>query len=1188
MSEKDNFVGGRVMKQREKSKMNAGIRIQVLCTVIFMAVLWIGLPVFAGVDDPPALTQKPWSGWWWPYAGGGRKNLYGEDGALHKYDTIVGAPRVESAQQFEWHGEAYGRWHGPGIHQQYTGNGDAWAIASMTYPEPGSSTTFGDTTLTTGEMKGLLCAASSMYDYEILSVRENPVLFWNHLRQNIGNFRNPLLFDTYCEVPGEWGVRNSAIYDYRAVYVSSDEQNYPDRHHVTLTVTYPNSNVDPDFMGTSPVTLTYTFDADIDPITDLPYGNGKWTGESRGYGFNRPDFIWFASNPHPWNPQLDPTLVEVIAGIGSIEMVQPSDETTLAAGHPSVPDPITVSFSLRSGGSFARGLRNKDAFEVTIGEKRAGLLNFTEDNDTYYLEVEPPPQASDGLYDMTLKFGNTEVLIQRGIRYIFRGRADVPLILDRSGSMNSSNYMEPAKSAAQMFVDMMEIGDMINVVSFASTATTNYPLTLIDSEVIKNEAKAAIGTISAGGATSISAGIMEARDNLVNAGMADHNWAMVLLSDGYHNTGTAVATALASLPDKVMIHTVALGPNSDQNMLNDIANYTGGNYYMAPTADDLNDVYAHISGDISGEFIVDIDTYDIYQDEVQFYSVNIDSTFYETTFYISWEGESEIDFTLMEPGGRIIDPDLAEQDLNITYTAESHSRKYKVRDPAYGNWVFTIEGTDIEPGGETYTVLARGKTMLRLNDYFDRPDYMLNEPILIRATLFDRTGPRTMADVHVDVYFNMAPVGTGRYREVDGDRVEIFESPDVATRARGSLKLYDDGKHHDGEARDGVYGNVYLEADSPGTYTFRIKGQGVMPSGEWFQRAAAHATTVSTDPFQILDIAPASLTLIGPRGGDAIETMFSMALNPGSPSPEKIHISTTPLMAPDTFTEFEGHIMFTPGHLEIAPGTVKTIRCSVYVPEGIEPDVYTGNVILYCDSGTRTVPITVDVRNGSAPLASIGADRYSGAMPLTVNFTGTGTSSDSTIASYSWDFNAFDGIQTDSVMKDPTHIFNAVPCPTEMVEPYYTTTLTVTDARGYTDTDRVMTRLLPDFGIQLEMNKRYYSPGDRCWLKVKLRNYHETMHNVAMIVFLDFGYGYYWFYPGWTAYPNEFDYLLLNELPLGITECVLFDRIWPEEINFQWDLPVFYGLLMDETLSEILTEDWAVWNLGFGPAKKSP
>jgi PKD repeat protein len=91
-------------------------------------------------------------------------------------------------------------------------------------------------------------------------------------------------------------------------------------------------------------------------------------------------------------------------------------------------------------------------------------------------------------------------------------------------------------------------------------------------------------------------------------------------------------------------------------------------------------------------------------------------------------------------------------------------------------------------------------------------------------------------------------------------------------------------------------------------------------------------------------------------------------------------------------------------------------------------------------------PMPAEVYGGTlnlSPTATASANLLTGLAPLTVSFTGSGTDSDGSIASYAWNF----GDGTTSIQQNPSHTYNSAGT--------YTATLTVTDNGGATGTATV-------------------------------------------------------------------------------------------------------------------------------------
>ena len=69
---------------------------------------------------------------------------------------------------------------------------------------------------------------------------------------------------------------------------------------------------------------------------------------------------------------------------------------------------------------------------------------------------------------------------------------------------------------------------------------------------------------------------------------------VLFLSDGYGRFSPSVLDEYVS--DEIIIHTIGLGESVDEDTLILISDTTGGDYYHAPTSDDLEDIYIEIAG----------------------------------------------------------------------------------------------------------------------------------------------------------------------------------------------------------------------------------------------------------------------------------------------------------------------------------------------------------------------------------------------------------------------------------------------------------------------------------------------------------------------------------------------------------------------------------------------------------------
>jgi Ca-activated chloride channel family protein len=190
--------------------------------------------------------------------------------------------------------------------------------------------------------------------------------------------------------------------------------------------------------------------------------------------------------------------------------------------------------------------------------------------------------------------------------------ASVMLVTDHSGSMAATDVLPTRLAAAERAADTF-IARLPPRVLVGAVAFSDSPDAVQAPQADHSAAQAIIDGQTAGGATD-TGDALELALQLLHGSNAKHPpSAIVLLSDGAANAGIDVTTvAREAARDKIPIDTVALGtPNGtlpspdpftppvsvppDPQLMQEIAQLSGGHAFNAQTADQLSSIYKQLA-----------------------------------------------------------------------------------------------------------------------------------------------------------------------------------------------------------------------------------------------------------------------------------------------------------------------------------------------------------------------------------------------------------------------------------------------------------------------------------------------------------------------------------------------------------------------------------------------------------------
>lgn len=526
----------------------------------------------------------------------------------------------------------------------------------------------------------------------------------------------------------------------------------------------------------------------------------------------------------------------------TLNIVDPTTVEPAFVGSILNPAKFLVRLELTSPQNIKVESLNAQDFDVLVGSETADIILGAYVQSQFWLLVDAPGQDAAGDYDLTVSLGTATDTEFTAVRYITIVHDDM-LVIDRSGSMTTGDKIGAARNAAGLYVDATANGNMLGLVSFNGDlvepnedADLNYDLDTVDS-VVRGDIKDEIDALVADGWTSIGDGLYLALDRLETLGDPDHPCTMVLLSDGMENEARYWDHPVQpSVKDDVVgsdcvVDAIALGPGTDEDLLQEIASLTGGSYHFVPEEDtmlrtpagvdqagvywgsELASTYEYIQGDVAGRTRIFEVAGEMWYGDSESYKVLIDEEVTEAVFFVDFAPvNADIGLSLVNPNGAVVSCKSA----GVRCAVDHPHFLVHVTAPALmpGEWTVTagmLGRAAAEPAQEATPFLlgVSSDTHRTLHVFLGTPlrDRWQGMQFPILAALTD-SGPIRGAAVQANV---IGPTGI------------VYH-----------LQLLDDGSHGDGRAGDGLYGNLFtptsdLNPGDPleGSYRVTVQTDGV-------------------------------------------------------------------------------------------------------------------------------------------------------------------------------------------------------------------------------------------------------------------------------------------------------------------------------------------------------------------------
>jgi PKD repeat protein len=268
------------------------------------------------------------------------------------------------------------------------------------------------------------------------------------------------------------------------------------------------------------------------------------------------------------------------------------------------------------------------------------------------------------------------------------------LIVDSSGSMGWNDPTDRRIDAGKAFVAASTSSDLVGVVDFDSFGR-------IWSEGVNAVSEAdvlgtALDRIDSTGGTNIGVGLSLGCEVVTRA--AARSGAAILLTDGQ---GAFASEDDCFVDEGWPVYTFGLSSGADADLLQDIADRTGGRYKSLDDVSNIACEFQQVRNALAGTETSSCEpTGFIELGEAVISTFEVVRRLRQVTFTNTWPG-SDIEMTLTSPSGREID--RGTLDPNVTIEVSGTLETITVRIPEPGAWSVELLGTDIPVGGEPYT-----------------------------------------------------------------------------------------------------------------------------------------------------------------------------------------------------------------------------------------------------------------------------------------------------------------------------------------------------------------------------------------------------------------------------------------------------------------------------------------------------
>ena len=495
--------------------------------------------------------------------------------------------------------------------------------------------------------------------------------------------------------------------------------------------------------------------------------------------------------------------------------------------------------------------------------------------------------------------------------------SSVSLVLDRSGSMADpvgvGTKMDALKASAKLFTDLIieGQGDRLGTVEFDDLFGILTPIADVDAAHVAS-VKAGIDALFPRGATSIGGGLQTGLAQLSGATTARQ--VVMVFTDGQENTAPMIATVKPTIPAATEVYAVGLGDPAQISAaaLTDLAITSNGRFFNPQDPLILRKDFVQVLSDAFRMNMAADPVYTITRGATRTVFVPLSDCDHRASFIVYWEKPaSQLGVEVVAPNGMTYTPASPAQNRLVRYASQPGYTFYQIAfppsdlapgavigPPRAGNWMVRVTGDAPADRIERFSVSALVESDLEMKVAID--EARIGRPVTVTARLTESGRPvrgalvtarlhspqrsvgRTLAGLAPTLRLLARPSAVKEENEIV-DRALLVRQLQTLARFRGrpivptketSLQLFDDGKHGDGAAGNGVYGIDIPPLTIDGGYTVEIKAQAGVCQGRptreatlsFYPALRADVPDTKVDVVVAPGLATVTLTPAGPGG----------------------------------------------------------------------------------------------------------------------------------------------------------------------------------------------------------------------------------------------------------------------------------------------------------------------------------